>query len=271
VRSCLAAYLFSLWLAAPIHDAVAQSRASRPCLTTGQVVSGTLAIERATHPGNGTPLSAYVLQLVSTTCAVDNFFGHGTYDVRKIHLINRDGDPLRKLVGQTITVRLDSLEPSMTAYHFGNAISDKYALITGATGATSAVASPSGAIEVPMVRHGGTYAVPALINNAITLDFVLDSGASDVSIPSDVFSTLIRAGTITKEDIMGSDTYTLADGSRKKSTTFRIRSLKIGSTVLQNVRGSVAEDSGPLLLGMSFLSRFKSWSVDNERHMLVLK
>jgi hypothetical protein len=104
----------------------------------------------------------------------------------------------------------------MTAYHFGNAISDKYALITGATGATSAVASPSGVIEVQMVRHGGTYAVPVLINNAITLDFVLDSGASDVSIPSDVFSTLIRAGTITKEDIIGSDTYTLADGSQKK-------------------------------------------------------
>jgi clan AA aspartic protease (TIGR02281 family) len=122
-----------------------------------------------------------------------------------------------------------------------------------------------------MVRHGGTYAVPVLINNAITLDFVLDSGASDVSIPSDVFSTLIRAGTITKEDIIGSDTYTLADGSQKKSITFRIRFLKIGPTVLQNVKGSVAEDSGPLLLGMRFLSRFKSWSVDNERHMLILR
>jgi clan AA aspartic protease (TIGR02281 family) len=110
-----------------------------------------------------------------------------------------------------------------------------------------------------------------LINKAITLDFVLDSGASDVSIPSDVFGTLVRAGTITKEDIIGSDTYTLADGSQKKSTTFRIRSLKVGPVVLENVKGSVAEDTGPLLLGMSFLSRFKSWSVDNERHILVLR
>jgi clan AA aspartic protease (TIGR02281 family) len=271
VRSRLATYLFSLWLAAPIHGAVAQSRASSPCLTTGQIVSGKLVIERATHPGNGMQLSAYVLQLPSTTCAVDSIYGRATYDVRKIHLINRDGDPLRKLVGQTITVRLDSLEPSMTAYHFGNAISDKYALTTGAMGATSAAASPPGVIEVQMIRNGGTYAVPVLINNAITLDFVLDSGASDVSIPSDVFGTLVRAGTITKEDIIGSDTYTLADGSQKTSTTFRIRSLKIGPTVLENVKGSVAEDSGPLLLGMSFLSRFKSWSVDNERHVLALK
>ena len=271
MRSCFATYLLPLWLAAPIHDAVAQSRASSPCLTTGQVVSGTLTIERATHPGNGTQLSAYVLLLPSTTCAVDDFFLHGKYDVRKIHLINGGGDPLRKLVGQTIAVRLDSFGPSLTAYHFGNAITDKYALIATATGATNAAASSSGVVEVQMVRNGGTYAVPVLINNAITLDFVLDSGASDVSIPSDVFGTLVRAGTITKEDIIGSDTYALADGSRKKLTTFRIRSLKVGPTVLENVKGSVAEDSGPLLLGMSFLSRFKSWSVDNERHVLALK
>jgi clan AA aspartic protease (TIGR02281 family) len=135
-------------------------------------------------------------------------------------------------------------------------------------------ASPSApiqGIEVAMVRRGGTYAVPVSINGAITLDFVLDSGASDVSIPSDVFSTLIRAGTITKEDMLGNETYTLADGSRKKAATFNIRSLKVGATVIENVRASVADDAGPLLLGMSFLGRFPSWSVDNSRHVLVLK
>jgi aspartyl protease family protein len=92
-----------------------------------------------------------------------------------------------------------------------------------------------------------------------------------VSIPSDVFRTLVRTGTITKDDITGTETYTLADGSRKKATTFRIRSLKVGPKVLEDVKGSVAEDDGPLLLGMSFLGRFKSWSVDNERHVLILK
>ena len=46
--------------------------------------------------------------------------------------------------------------------------------------------------EVAMVRKGGTYAVPVQINGAITLDFLLDSGATDVSIPSDVFTTLVE-------------------------------------------------------------------------------
>jgi clan AA aspartic protease (TIGR02281 family) len=122
-----------------------------------------------------------------------------------------------------------------------------------------------------MVRNGGTYAIPVLINGAITLNFVLDSGATDVSIPSDVFGTLVRAGTVTERDIIGSETYTLADGSRKKATTFNIRSLKVGAVLIENVKGSVAEDAGPLLLGMSFLGRFPSWSVDNGRHILILK
>ena len=122
-----------------------------------------------------------------------------------------------------------------------------------------------------MVRNGGTYAVPVLINGAITLNFVLDSGATDVSVPSDVFRTLIRTGTVTERDILGSETYTLADGSRKKAVTFNIRSLKVGTVLIENVKGSVAEESGPLLLGMSFLGRFPSWSVDNRRHVLILK
>jgi hypothetical protein len=39
---------------------------------------------------------------------------------------------------------------------------------------------------------------------------------------------------------------------------------------LHDVIGSVAPTEGPLLLGRSFLSRIKSWSIDNERHLLVL-
>ena len=40
--------------------------------------------------------------------------------------------------------------------------------------------------SIAMDKDGGTFVVPVLINNAITLDFVVDSGATDVSIPEDV-------------------------------------------------------------------------------------
>ncbi len=125
--------------------------------------------------------------------------------------------------------------------------------------------------SIQMKKDRGTYVVPVLINNAITLDFMVDSGASDVSIPEDVVTTLIRAGTIRDTDFIGERTYVLADGSRVKSKTFRIRSLKVGDRVLENVTGSVADKKGTLLLGQSFLGRFKSWSIDNSKHVLVLE
>ncbi len=131
-------------------------------------------------------------------------------------------------------------------------------------------AASSGPTLVPLVEDGGTFAVPVTINGQLTLKFVVDSGASDVSIPADVVMVLLRTETITEADFLGKQTYRLADGSTLPSQQFTIRSLKIGDRVLENVIGSIAPVSGSLLLGQSFLSRFRSWSIDNERHALVL-
>ncbi len=126
-------------------------------------------------------------------------------------------------------------------------------------------------IIVPLQQNGsGTYVVPVLINNAISLKFILDSGATDVSIPADVVMTLMRTGTLKSSDFLGAQTYKLADGSTVPSTTFRIGSLTLGSQQVENVLGSVAPVNGPLILGQSFLGRFRSWSIDNVTHALVL-
>lgn len=127
-----------------------------------------------------------------------------------------------------------------------------------------------GPVEIEMHRRGGAFTVPVLINNAVTLDFYLDSGSADVSVPAQVFDSLKQAGTVQPDDLIGSETYQMADGSPKRSQNFRIHSLKAGDVVLENIRGSVSNYAGPPLLGMSFLGRFKSWSVDNDRHVLIL-
>ena len=124
--------------------------------------------------------------------------------------------------------------------------------------------------EVKLERQAGTYAVPVLINHAITLKFVLDSGASDVLIPADVFLTLLRTGTVSESDFLGSQVYSLADGSKLKGTRFVIRELQVGDHVANNVVASVGPVSGDLLLGLSFLSRFGSVTLDNERNVLIL-
>jgi clan AA aspartic protease (TIGR02281 family) len=124
---------------------------------------------------------------------------------------------------------------------------------------------------VTLKREGGIFVVPVQVNGAITLDFAVDSGASDVSVPADVFSTLARIGTIKPEDIIGKQSYTLADGSPSQSVTFIIRSLKVGDYTVENVKGSVAPAQGMLLLGQSFLEKFSTWSVDNSTQSLRLE
>jgi len=124
---------------------------------------------------------------------------------------------------------------------------------------------------ITMEKSGGVFTVPVRFNDTITLDAVVDSGASDVSIPADIVSTLMRTKTITDEDFVGEQTYVLADGSKVPSLRFRIRSMKVGTKTVQNVVGSIASVNATILLGQSFLSKFKSWSVDNEQHTLVLR
>ena len=131
--------------------------------------------------------------------------------------------------------------------------------------------NPSSRMAVPLKQDGGIFVVPVEINGAITLEFAVDSGASDVSVPLDVFSTLRRTRTIKDSDIIGQQTYVLADGSKSRSIMFTIRSLKVGDKVVENVKGSVAPSQGTLLLGQSFLERFKSWSINNTNHELLLE
>ena len=125
-------------------------------------------------------------------------------------------------------------------------------------------------ITVPMELNGGTFTVPVQINGAITLKFLVDSGASDVAIPADVASTLLRTGTTTNEYFIGNQQYTLADGKTIPSMTFRIRSLRIGDRVITDIKGSISPVEGSLLLGQSFLRRFRFWAMDNEKQTLIL-
>jgi predicted aspartyl protease len=112
--------------------------------------------------------------------------------------------------------------------------------------------------------------VPVLVNDAISLKFILDSGAADVSVPRDVVLTLLRTGTVTPRDFIGQETYVLADGSKLPSAQFSLRSLKIGAHVIRNVTANVAPVEADLLLGQSFLSRLPAWTIDNRRSALVL-
>jgi hypothetical protein len=125
-------------------------------------------------------------------------------------------------------------------------------------------------LRVPLQKRGRNYLVPGLVNNAITLNFVVDSGASDVTIPADVVATLMKTGTLSDRDLLGRQISRLADGSRMTSETYRIRSLAVGDWLVQDVTVSATPVGAPPLLGQAFFTRLKSWSIDNLNQTLVL-
>ena len=55
-----------------------------------------------------------------------------------------------------------------------------------------------------------------------------------------------------------------------KSDRFILRSIKVGESTFTNVEAAVGGLDASLLLGQSFLSRFKEWKIDNKNAKLIL-
>ncbi len=114
----------------------------------------------------------------------------------------------------------------------------------------SAAPPPSGGtITVPLSRMGGVLMVPVVLNEAVSAQFVVDSGASDLSVPESVVAMLQKAGKLSERDFTGSQKNVLADGSTIMSRTFILRQLRVGGKTLTNIRASVAPGKAPPLLG----------------------
>lgn len=123
--------------------------------------------------------------------------------------------------------------------------------------------------EILLTQEGGVYHLPVIINDAIELNFVIDTGASDVHIPADVALTLIRAGTISEADFLGRAAYGIADGSVIEKAKLNLRSLQIGTKKLTNVQASIGSFESPLLLGQSALILLEPWQLASSRNVFI--
>ena len=132
------------------------------------------------------------------------------------------------------------------------------------------LADPALSETIQLQKQGGTYRVSGRVNGAVTVDFVFDTGASDVSLPEDAVRALTRAGKLDRTDYVGTRTYRIADGSTVSKQVIILRELTVGGHTVRNVTASVGRGRSPALLGQSFLSKFPSWTLDNERNLLVI-
>lgn len=127
----------------------------------------------------------------------------------------------------------------------------------------------NGPTEVTMEKANGVYKVPVTINGT-PMKFILDTGASLISITAKEADFMEKNGTITEDDIVGQSRFQDASGTISPGAIIRLKSVQIGDRVLENVNANVvANAKAPLLLGQSALSQFGKISVDYRRNVVT--
>jgi clan AA aspartic protease (TIGR02281 family) len=128
-----------------------------------------------------------------------------------------------------------------------------------------------GVVEVGLQReHSGAFVLMATLNGGVTAPFMLDTGASDVSLPQALANRLMVEGTLSERDFERMATYRMADGRTRREPVYRLRSVGVGPLVIENVECSISQYGTMPLLGQSFLKRFRSVLLDQARATLTL-
>lgn len=128
------------------------------------------------------------------------------------------------------------------------------------TRSVSSWGSASGAPLVMSQSNNGHYFVDGSINDQ-NINFVIDTGASVVTIPQEIASA---AGLVCQREMM----LQTANGVIRTCLTV-IRKLKFGSFTLTNVQASIAPNLGQPLLGMNVLKQFRVEQDSGEMRLLM--
>lgn len=125
-------------------------------------------------------------------------------------------------------------------------------------------------VEVPFTAANGVTKVDCTING-LPLNFVFDTGASDVTISQTEANFMYKNGYLNQKDVIGKQRYQTADGNISVGTTFMINHINFGGLELTGVRASVvANQKAPLLLGQTVLQRLGKIEIDNEKKVLKI-
>ena len=101
----------------------------------------------------------------------------------------------------------------------------------------------------------GIYTIPCEVNG-LKLRFILDTGASNVTLSLAEATFMIKNGYLTAGDFVGTSNAVLADGSVSENTIVKLKEIKVGSLTIKDVHAMIVDNiNAPLLLGQSVLSR----------------
>lgn len=119
-------------------------------------------------------------------------------------------------------------------------------------------------LQIPFVKRGGAMLVQVRINDRVTAPFLVDTGASDVAIPSAVAA---RAGIRVGPDAPRA-LYQTANGVVSKPLV-TLDSVEVGEARMEGVRGSISDSMEVGLLGGTFFNNF-TFQVDPAAGVITL-
>lgn len=124
----------------------------------------------------------------------------------------------------------------------------------------------SSVVSVPYEEMGGVKVIPVKLNG-ITMNMIVDTGCSGISLSLNELQTLYKNRKINQSDVIGVSYSTIADGSIVENGVIRIKEIEIGGEegiTIHNVEASVALNQvAPLLLGNAVFNELESIEVDN--------
>ena len=125
-------------------------------------------------------------------------------------------------------------------------------------------------VEIPFTKEGDMLKVNCMINK-LPLHFILDTGASTVSISNVEANFMMKNNYLTTRDVQGKQSFMTADGNISEGTIINLRNVEFGGLELPNIRASIKTNQrAPLLLGQSVLSRLGKIEIDNENNLLKI-
>ncbi len=123
--------------------------------------------------------------------------------------------------------------------------------------------------KIAITEENGVLSIKATIGGKVVANFILDSGAGECNISSDLEKKLIENGIIKNTDYLNNGLYKLADGSIIENKRVKITKISIGNKQIKNVIVSIGPSNSPNLLGQSFLKKLDSWSIDNSKKIFI--
>lgn len=132
------------------------------------------------------------------------------------------------------------------------------------------ISNVQGQIVIKMKSEGGVSTIPCKVNG-LALNFIFDTGASDVSMSLTEVSFMLKNGYLKKEDIIGTANYLDANGNVSEGITIVIREIEIAELKLKNIKASVVKNlKAPLLLGQSALRKLGAIQMDFEANTITI-